>query len=147
MSCSEHETARRYVHGVFCEDIRDEARGNQSLIGIFPGVLRLPPPFPSVIPKLAAIIWMLSPLNDPSNMDVQVDIPGGEPITGLTITADALGEIDPQIPDFEGTTRQQASAVIRMANLVIPQPGRLRLRVTAWGKTWTAASLAIIAAA
>ena len=90
---------------------------------------------------------MLSPLNDPSNMDVQVDIPGGEPITGLTITADALGEIDPQIPDFEGTTRQQASAVIRMANLVIPQPGRLRLRVTAWGKTWTAASLAIIAAA
>ncbi len=42
-------------------------------------------------------------------------------------------------------TRQMARATIRMTNIAIPKTGRILLKAKAWGKTWTAASLAIIA--
>ena len=138
--------AARYVHGIFCEDVRDEVGGGASFIGVYDHGLRASEGLPGIVHKLAAVIWVGFSVNDEApELEVALEVPGG-----TIVARTSLGRITPRnteagLAAIPFVTRQQARAVIRLKDITLPQAGRLRLLVTAWGKTWTAASLAIVA--
>lgn len=52
----------RYVHGLFCEQVRDELRGSQTFVGVlFSGLLV--DTFPVTFPFLAVAAWIVIPVS------------------------------------------------------------------------------------
>lgn len=130
----------RFVHAVFCEDLRQEIGGTVSAIGLFTRALRLPSDFPLTLPKLSALIWVSFPLGEQMpDLRVQLEPPGKEPIP-LEIPPPSKDVYDSKTP---GALRQQGLAACSFVNLQIGEPGRLRLRVHAWDEDWLPASLYI----
>lgn len=76
---------------------------------------------------------------------IDAELPGGEVLTIPPIEGDAVAGVDREGAGLPSSTKQVARATIRMTNIAIPQASRILLKAKAWGKTWTAASLAIIA--
>lgn len=54
----------RYVHGLFCEQVRDEVGGTQTYVGVYGQQLMLAFPPPALVGALAAVIWVVSPLDE-----------------------------------------------------------------------------------
>jgi hypothetical protein len=124
----------RYVHGLLCEDIRDEASGSQNLIGVFADRMQVLGDFPIIFPKFAALAWVSCPLSDEiPEIQLFLEVPGGD-----TIVVPA--EIPPAFPPpVAGDVKKSLKCVFRAINLTVPMPGRVRLRLGVWGKMWTAA--------
>lgn len=54
----------RYVHAIFCDDIRQEAGGKQTLVGIYRDQLQLPA-IPIVLPRLCVVVDVVTPVEQP----------------------------------------------------------------------------------
>ena len=139
--------AARYVHGIFCDDVRDEAGDKANFIGVYDHGMRPSESLPVTISRLAAVIWVGFSLDDEApELDVALEVPGGAIVARVSLGRITRKNIEDGLDAIPTVTRQQARVVIRLKNVILPQAGRLRLLVTAWGKTWTAASVAIVAA-
>ena len=138
----------RYVHGLFCEDLRQEVGGTASYVGVLTESLQLDGGFPNLIRRLTVIAWIVYPVSEPDpGVTLKLEIPGGDEEEYILTREEAAEAKASDTPIDTDITLNQSQVAIEFENIAVPQPGRLRLRVTAWGKTWTAASLAIIAAA
>ncbi len=56
--------AERYVHTIWCDDVRQEIGNKPSFMGVYTGGIVLPS-LPTVLPRLAAYSWIASPINEP----------------------------------------------------------------------------------
>jgi hypothetical protein len=54
----------RYVHAIWCDDIRLEVGNKPSFMGVFTGGILLPA-LPTVLPRLAVYIWVNTPVERP----------------------------------------------------------------------------------
>jgi len=54
----------RYVHAIFCDDIRQEAGAKQTLVGIYRDQLQLPA-IPVVLPRLCVVVDVVTPVTHP----------------------------------------------------------------------------------
>lgn len=54
----------RYVHAIFCDDIRQEAGAKQTLVGIYRDQLQLPA-MPLVLPRLCVVVDVVTPVTQP----------------------------------------------------------------------------------
>ncbi|MBN8728233.1 MAG: hypothetical protein J0H15_11115 [Xanthomonadales bacterium] len=54
----------RYVHAIFCDDIRQEAGAKQTLVGIYRDQLQLPA-IPVVLPRLCVVVDVVTPVTQP----------------------------------------------------------------------------------
>jgi hypothetical protein len=129
----------RYVHGLFCEDVREEIGGGASYIGVFQPALQVT--FPSSFPKVAAVIWVVYPVDDPMpTLELMLEVPGME-ATPINLSSPSDGIPPIKVP---GARRTLATAIIRIGNLMISEAGPMRVRVKCWDEFWTAASLMIL---
>lgn len=65
------------IIGLFCEDIREEKAGTDSLMGILPDNLNVPGP--GMIPKLALYTrFHIDPAIDPGTIAIRIDHPNGD---------------------------------------------------------------------
>jgi hypothetical protein len=84
--------------GIFCDDIREEASGAHTLVGVLPDNVNIPG-LPAVIPKLGVYI-RIQLENDytPTTLRARIRIPGGDTFEMADFT------------DLIGPTREQAEA-------------------------------------
>lgn len=119
------KNAERFVHAVFCDDIRQEMGGKVSLMGCFQGDL-LVPFLPVALPKLCVFVTVSTPVKRPlkslkirimqDNTElVALDVPQG----GATV---------PIVED--GITRILANAAMVFSPFAIPAPTAIRVIVT-----------------
>lgn len=54
----------RYLHTIYCDDVRLEVGNKQSLMGIYSGDL-LVPVFPVTLPKLCIVVNLVTPIDKP----------------------------------------------------------------------------------
>lgn len=57
--------SNRYAHAVVCEDVRQEVGNKLSLMGIWGSDLNIEGVPPIVLPKLAIVGWIISPIERP----------------------------------------------------------------------------------
>jgi hypothetical protein len=131
--------------GLFCEDIREEASGQHTIVGVMPDNFQHPGDFPIAIPKLGIYL--------------RVHIGVEEEPTPLSATLE-LGEFVQQFTDFDAdfirkAQTEAASTGSPFAGLITkavaaPFPinglGRLRLVVTRRGQATEVAGLNITSA-
>lgn len=118
------KNAERFVHAVFCDDIRQEMGGKVSLMGCFQGDL-LVPFLPVALPKLCVFVTVSTPVKRPlkslririmqdDTELVSLDVPEG----GTTV---------PIVED--GITRILANAAMVFSPFAIPAPTAIRVLV------------------
>jgi hypothetical protein len=69
--------SRPYGTTIFCDDIRDEASGKKTYVGVYFGEMLITSPLPAVVPLFALAITYLEPLADPVQLvNLKVFVPG-----------------------------------------------------------------------
>ena len=80
----------RYLHTIYCDDVRIEVGNKQSLMGIYSGEL-LVPEFPIALPKLCIVVNLVTPIDKPlkeltikitQNNETLIEVP----VTGEQLT-------------------------------------------------------------
>ena len=129
----------RYVHGLFCDQVRDEVGGTQTYVGVYGPQLTLAFPPPFLVATLAAVTWVVAPIDDQiGNMAMRLHLPDGQVMeVGQDIPPPHFLPVTPE-------SRQRIAAVVlRINNLMIQQAGRLWLEVIVDGTSWVGANLRI----
>jgi hypothetical protein len=115
----------RYIHAIFCDDVRTEIGGKLSLMGLYQSSMQLSvPTLPVLIPKMCVVVEARSPSTDPFQklhirvlLDEQVLVEGG-------FTSDQL-----QAPNSgEEATYMTHGLVFAIQPFVIEGEGTLRVR-------------------
>jgi hypothetical protein len=133
----------RFVHGLFCEQVRDEVGGTQTYVGVYGPVLTLPFSPPVAIATLAAVVWVAGPADEQlEELSIRLHTPDG---STLEVMRNAP---PPSFPDMTSqSVRRVAQVVLRVNNLAIHRVGAVWLEVIVGGANWLAASLNVQVAA
>lgn len=107
----------RYVHTIWCDDIRQEIGNKPSFMGVFAAGILLPT-LPAVLSRLGVYTWVVSPIDKPiESLLLQVVRDDGL----------VLAEIKPEgpphsaFPRVEDATRQQIVVGVNMGPVEIPE--------------------------
>jgi hypothetical protein len=79
----------RYLHTIYCDDIRLEVGNKQSLMGIYSRDL-LVPAFPIVLPKLCLIVTLVTPIDKPLTELTIIVTKDNETLIEVPVTGDQL---------------------------------------------------------
>jgi hypothetical protein len=107
----------RYVHTVWCDDIRQEIGNKPSFMGVFAGGILLPA-VPAALSRLGVYTWVVSPVDKPiESLQLQVVRDDG------LVLAEIKPEAPPHsaIPRVEGATRQVVVVGVNMGPVEIPE--------------------------
>jgi hypothetical protein len=127
---------------LFCEDIREEKSGQDTLVGTLPDNVNIRR-IPGAMPKLAVYIRILVPVNDaPKRMSVVATMPDGDTVQ--------LGTLDELIEPAISESRKRdmpfggiaARAVV--ANLVFKKAGKFIVELDVDGKKQICGMLNIV---
>jgi len=120
------KNADRFVHAVFCDDIRQEVGGKVSLMGCYQGDL-LVPFMPVALPKLCVFATISTPVERPlKTLKVRVMQDETE-LVSLDVPADDMNKVVPQAED--GVTRILANTVIVFSPFAVAVPTAIRVMV------------------
>jgi hypothetical protein len=133
------------VVGLFCEDIREEKSGQETLVGVMPHNLSFPS-VPGVLPKLSLYIRInFDPNSDPGEIDTKIVMPDQQSIDlGIVdrgVIEDAKKEAQEQGKPIAGVI-----ATSTIAPFTITELGMIRAIVTIQGEEHLCALLRIIPA-
>ena len=121
----------RFLSTTFCDDVRQEVGGKQSLIGVYNGVMFVPQ-FPVTLPKLWILAIYSTPHDEPpKKLKVRV-LKNTEPLADLDATPEYLQQLassrEPVVPMPDGTQRVSTSHMhVCFSPLVIDGPCMLRV--------------------
>lgn len=110
-------TPGRYVHTIWCDDIRQEIGNKPSLMGVFTGGILLPA-VPGALSRLGVYTWVVSPIDKPiESLQLQVIRDDG------LVLAEIKQEGPPHsaLPRVEDATRQHVVVGVNMGPIEIPQ--------------------------
>lgn len=120
------QNADRFVHAIFCDDIRQEMGNKVSFMGCYQGELFVPF-VPLVLPKLCVQVTISTTVERPlKSLTVRLD-QGANQLTVIEISGDELARAIP--PATEDTTRLAASVGAMFSPFTITEPGELRVVV------------------
>jgi hypothetical protein len=118
------------VVGLFCDDIREEKRGTDTLVGIFPDNINVPA-LPITFAKLAVYIRIhLDPSNDPPGaIPIRIEMPNGSQMPLGTLEESLVNKT---LQDAKATGAPIAGLISRAvaSPFHLPAAGRLRVIVT-----------------
>ena len=102
----------RFLSTTFCDDVRQEVGGKQSLIGVYNGVMYVPQ-FPVTLPKLWMLATYSTPYDEPpKSLKIRI-LKNTEPLADLDATPEYLQQLansrEPVVPMPDGTQRVIAS--------------------------------------
>ncbi len=127
--------------GMFCEDIREEKAGTDTLIGILPDNMTVPQP--GSIPKLCLYVRIqFEPKVDPGDIVIRVFLPTGENIMENIIEPElikgardkAISRDAPLVGLFSRMT---------WGNFPAQSSGRVKVSISAGGREWICGHLNI----
>ena len=121
------KNADRFVHAIFCDDMRQEMGNKVSFMGCYQGELFVPFA-PVALPKLCVFVTVSTPIERPlKSLTIRVD-QGGNTIANIaTPDADWAQSIPPAPED---ATRLLANVGVMLSPLAITEPGDIRVMVT-----------------
>lgn len=137
---------------IFCDDIRYELSGKQLLLGVYDSAMMIASPAPAVIPQLCVMTTMrfddkmlpkqaiLKIIFEDENF-VEQDI--------AVIEMELPVEISPEgddllFSDKDGARSPQMKSEARVANLVLPSNGRIKVRLYDGENVYPLGSLRVI---
>lgn len=121
----------RFLSTTFCDDVRQEIGGKQSLIGVYNTVMYVPQ-FPVTLPKLWVVAAYTTPVNEPpASLKVRV-LKNDVPLVDMDATPEHLQQIansrEPVVPMPDGVPRVITSHMqVCFSPLVIEEPCFLRV--------------------
>ena len=98
----------RFVHTIWCDDIRQEVGNKPSFMGVFTAGIMFPS-LPAALPRLGVYTWIVAPIDLPTKV-LQLQIVRDD---GLV-----LAEITPEGPPQAGTAQPRADDVTKQSVLV-----------------------------
>ena len=107
----------RYVHTIWCDDIRQEVGNKPSFMGVFIGGILLPA-VPAALSRLGVYTWIVSPIEMPiKSLQLQVVRDDG------LVLAEIKQEGPPHsaLPRVEDATRQQVLVGVSMGPVEISE--------------------------
>jgi hypothetical protein len=120
------QNADRFVHAIFCDDIRQEIGNKVSFMGCYQGELFVPF-VPLMLPKLCVQVTVATTVERPLKaLTVRLD-QGTNQLAVIEISGDELARAIP--PATEDKTRLAASVGVMLAPFTITEPGELRVVV------------------
>lgn len=136
----------RYVHAIYCDDIRQEVGGKITLVGIYAGQC-LVPSIPCALPKLCAILNFSATRADPITSITVVGSFAGNEAFNMNLDAVQISQIMAQ--SIEQSPERKNMMIMLMGIMApfnIPGAGRLSLAVTANGEELSCEGLDILQA-
>jgi hypothetical protein len=126
--------------GIFCEDIREEAQGMHSIVGIFPDNLNVPH-VPGAVPKIGFYVRITVPGSaEVEEASVAILFPDGEERTLLSLEKELLAKAAQEARDTDmpfGTVVAKAIA----SPFPFPSVGRFKLVLRVDGAELVCATL------
>lgn len=128
----------RYLHVIYCEDVRNELRNKTSLIGIY-GADLFASEMPMVLPKLALVITVAGDVSEPIEKLSLELLRDDERLTEISVKPEDLrqayqqaraSEPKAEIPPNEKRRMFTFNTVIAMAPFPIEKPFVLRVIAT-----------------
>lgn len=121
----------RYLHSIYCDDIRHEINGKISYVGVYHGKL-LVPSVPVVVPKLCVAIFAVTSANEPFKKFSLKILKNDEKLVEQEISSEQLN----QASDVSGSTTNDKQDKIQVLNFLFqfspfPIESNMRLRVRA----------------
>jgi hypothetical protein len=112
------------VVALFCEDIRDEKSGMQTLIGIFPDNADVPA-FPCTFPKLGLYLRIhIDPAFDPYSFSLVLRMPSGQEQVVAELGRELIDKGRREAEDSQSPLIGFISRTI-VRDFTIPGPGRI----------------------
>jgi hypothetical protein len=120
------QNADRFVHAIFCDDIRQEMGNKVSFMGCYQGELFVPF-VPLMLPKLCVQVTIATPIERPiKSLTVRLD----QGDIQLAVIDVPNGDFERSLPPQPGNgTRLSASVGVMLAPFTIAEPGELRVVV------------------
>lgn len=116
----------RFVHAIFCDDIRQEIGNKVSFMGCYQGELFVPL-VPLMLAKLCVQVTISTTVERPLKaLTVRLD-QGANQLAVIEIPSDDLARATPPAP--EDATRFSASVGVMLSPFTITEPGELRVVV------------------
>ena len=129
-----------FAIGLFCEDVRDEVAGTQSIVGILPDNMAIPS-VPVALPRLVLYLrLMLDPASDPGAISASLDFPNGETRQVVSIDADATEDACKAARE-SGAPYAGMVTVVAMQQFTVIAAGRLVAMVRIGGQERVCAAL------
>jgi hypothetical protein len=146
-----------YGHATFCDDIRIEADGKLTYVGVYHGTMIVHVPFPVVIPKFCIEIafFQKKSIFDP-NMGLRIFMPGDaedKPSIQADVTEIAEGAVKQQVAqggalrlesESESELVIQARTHMQFAPFTINEPGLIKIRILRQDKLHRLGSMRVI---
>ncbi|MFZ5936617.1 DUF6941 family protein [Pseudomonas sp. HS6-2] len=123
----------RFAYSVFCDDIRNEINNKISMMGIFGSLMYLQT-FPSVLPKLCAVITVSTPAD---KLFQSVSFKGtmdGNVIFDISLDEAQITEMRQNVGLIEVPKVIEAKAVVVLSPLHLSGPTKIHVTVVADGE-------------
>ncbi|MEF8720204.1 MAG: hypothetical protein V5B35_11120 [Candidatus Accumulibacter necessarius] len=118
------KNADRFVHAVFCDDIRQELGEKVSLMGCYQGEL-LVAEIPVLLPKLCAFVTVSTPLDRPiKSLKIRI-MQDDHELVSLELPDDAMAKASQSFQ--EGSTRLNANSALAFSPFAVTAPTVLRV--------------------
>ena len=108
----------RYVHAIWCDDIRLEVGNKPSFMGVFTGGILLPA-LPTVLPRLAVYIWVNTPVERPFK-SLRISITRDDGFLLMEARPPQAQTDDAQRSSLPDSTRQVAMAGFSLGGVEVP---------------------------
>ena len=116
----------RWVHCIFCDDVRTEVGNKLSLMGVYNGEINFPEGIPDgspvLIPKLCMVWWLYSDIDDkPERLTFRVfGPPGRQELVSASLPLEQL--VAPAFT-FPDATKSVLGANFSITNIILPHEG------------------------
>lgn len=137
----------RSVSAIYCDDVREEAGGKLSYMGIYRGDMIVAAPFPTALPKMMVIAIYAEPTSEVW-LPVKVRVYGpdrsedADPSMEFEVPYDPSAEALIPGDSLENKMRQIVMPVV-FAPFIIPAPGKVRLHFERDGVVYRAGALSV----
>lgn len=115
----------RYVHVIWCDDIRQEVGNKPSFMGVYTAGITIPA-LPAIMDRLALHVWAYTPNEKPfKNITVSVQRDDGHVLASITTSAQDTGDAATELRlERPGAAMQSIMFGIGMAGVDLPRDCR-----------------------
>lgn len=120
--------SNRFVHTIYCDDVRREVDNKISLIGCYQGDM-LVSAIPGVLPKLCAVVTVATPYEEPFKQLEVLLTKDGEELAKISFPENTLLTVQSSQQEDLGEPffRRVMTAVLVLSPLSIGAPGIIRV--------------------
>ena len=109
----------RYVHALWCDDIRQEIGNKPSFMGVYAGGLTVPS-LPAILPRLSVYVWAITTIDHPFKK-AELNITRDDGFLLAHLVAGNIDQDKIQHPKPEEATNVQLMFGINLSGIELPE--------------------------